>query len=214
MKSENNNKKIRIGLIDLKIHNLFSLYKSLSFLKYQVTIINNKSDYKKFDIIFLPGVGAFNTAMRKIKNDGIDDKLKNFITNKNKLLFGICLGMQLFFDKSNEFKETKGLGLIRGSVTNFPNKRNIKIPNIGWSKLIKKNNKSFFKNLTKKDYFYFIHSYYCRPENNNFEGYFSKTYNFEFCSSIKKDNIIATQFHPEKSGKSGIKILSDLSCFI
>ena len=153
----------------------------------------------------MPGVGSFNAAMRKIKKNNIDEKINNFL-NKKKLLFGICLGMQLLFEKSNEFGSTAGMGFIKGNVKKFP-KKNFKIPHIGWERISKVKN---VKYLNDSDYYYFVHSFYCIPSDKNSILSYTNYQGFNYCSSIYKENIFATQFHPEKSGKSGLKILKNI----
>ena len=118
--------------------------------------------------------------------------------------------MQLLFEKSNEFGSTQGIGLVKGSVKKFPNK-GFKIPHIGWEKIKKTKNVNY---LSDEDYYYFVHSYYCEPSNKNSILSYTNYQGFNYCSSVYTNNIFATQFHPEKSGKSGLKILNNIKKFI
>lgn len=202
-------KKISVGIINLELHNLFSIFHAMKILDYNVRVYNLQQSKYNSDILILPGVGSYNAAMKIIKKNHIDEKVKEFL-NKKKLLFGICLGMQLLFEKSNEFGSTQGMGLIKGSVKKFPNKA-LKIPHIGWEKIKKTKNVNF---LSDKDYYYFVHSFYCNPSNKNSILSYTNYQGFNYCSSVYTNNIFATQFHPEKSGKSGLKILNNLKKFI
>ena len=203
-------KNIRIGLIDLKSHNLFSIMQATENVGYNVKVIEHYKDIPKKNIIIIPCVGSFNYAMKRLKHLGFDDQLKKFVLNENKCLFGICLGMQLLFSSSEEFGYTKGLNLIEGQVKKFRKKSKFfNIPHIGWNS-VKKMNHRFIPQNVLKDKYYFTHSYYCSPKDKKVihtnTSYFGKT----FCSSLVKKNIIGTQFHPEKSGESGLEIIKKL----
>ena len=154
-------KSIKIQIIDLKINNIFSLYNSLKKIGYKnIEIINTKKNINS-NLLFLPGVGSFYKASRLLKKNNFDEQIKNFTKDKNNKLFGICLGMQLLFEESNEFGKSKGLGLVRGKVKKFSS--TLRVPHIGWASVIKnkKNIKSF--NFENEGNFYFVHSYYCEP---------------------------------------------------
>ena len=207
--SEINKKKISVGIINLELHNLFSIFHAMKILGYNVKIYNLQHSKYNSDILILPGVGSYNAAMKTIKKNHIDEKIREFL-NKKKLLFGICLGMQLLFEKSNEFGSTQGIGLVKGSVKKFPNK-GFKIPHIGWEKIKKTKNVNY---LSDEDYYYFVHSYYCEPSNKNSILSYTNYQGFNYCSSVYTKNIFATQFHPEKSGKSGLKILNKIKKFV
>ena len=201
-------KSIKIQIIDLKINNIFSLYNSLKKIGYKnIEIINTKKNINS-NLLFLPGVGSFYKASRLLKKNNFDEQIKNFTKDKNNKLFGICLGMQLLFEESNEFGKSKGLGLVRGKVKKFSS--TLRVPHIGWASVIKnkKNIKSF--NFENEGNFYFVHSYYCEPVEKKIIYTYTKYLKKKFCSSIKKENILGTQFHPEKSGLNGLKILKSL----
>ena len=204
--SDYKNKNISVGIINLKLNNIFSIISCIREIGYKVEIIESEKKIKN-DLIILPGVGSFPKAMKYLINTGIDKRILEFSKTK-KPLIGICLGMQLLFDKSEEFKKVKGLSLIEGEVKKIPSSKTI-VPNIGWQKInLKKKDRFISKNLDK-NFFYFIHSYYCQPKKNNKILSLSKINKFEFCSSIRQDNIYGMQFHPEKSSKSGIKLFKN-----
>ncbi len=207
-------KKIKIGIIDLKSHNLFSIFQATKNVGYNVSTINGHKEISKKDIIILPGVGSFKHAMKHLKSFSIDQELSKFVIEKNKCIFGICLGMQLLFSSSEEFGHSKGLNFVKGSVKKFKkNSKNFKIPHIGWNN-IKKINHNFIqkKNLNQK--YYFTHSFYCEPKNK--QDIHTKTFyaGKQFCSSVIHKKIIGTQFHPEKSGLAGLDIIKNLKNFI
>lgn len=201
-------KNIKVGIIDYKLNNLFSIYNAFKKVGYNTKIIDlNIRNYKSYDLIVLPGVGSYSHAMNFIKKFEIDKKIYDFVSQEKNLLFGICLGMQLLFEKSSEFKNTKGLGIIPGYVENLINNTKSPIPHIGWNNLnyLKDND---FK--IKKKNFYFIHSLYCKPEDKKIILTETKYGKNIFCSSVYDKNIFATQFHPEKSGHNGIELLKQI----
>jgi glutamine amidotransferase len=151
----------------------------------------------------LPGVGAFDAAMQVLKKSGMAKSLIQ--ANLNKIpIFGICLGMQLLFEESEEGSE-KGLGLIEGSVKKIIKIDDIKIPHMGWNETHYQNKSNIFNNIKNESFFYYVHSYECVPLNKDLITSYTN-YGNKICSSIENKNIIATQFHPEKSGVNGIKI--------
>ena len=209
--SDIESRKIRLGIIDLKLHNLFSIYQACKNIGYRTTVIEDNLKHYNHDIIILPGVGSFKFAMKNLNKNGTINKLLEFSLLKNKILIGICLGMQLLFESSEEFGKTKGLGLIQGNVKKFKKDKNIKIPHIGWNII----NKGLCKNnFLKQNYFshqyYFIHSYYCDPKIKSQICSYTPYGKINFCSSIRKENIFGTQFHPEKSSLKGLEILKNI----
>lgn len=204
--------KKKIGIIDLKINNIHSIYQACIEAGYNVKIISENQKNYDYNIVILPGIGSYKKAMKKINEMNFKDKIENFLIKKNNLLFGICLGMQLFFSKSFEFGLTNGLNFIEGSVQQF-NKKNILVPHTRWNEVIlKKKIKIFNKTLNKK-MFYFTHSYFCVPNNKN--NIICETIygDKKFCSVVEKENIFGTQFHPEKSGLTGVNFLKKLNNF-
>ncbi len=205
-------KNIKVGIIDYKLNNLFSIYNALRKIGYKTNIIDlNVRNYKTYDLVVLPGVGSYSHAMDYIKKFNIDKKIYDFISKKESLLFGICLGMQLLFEESSEFKNTKGLGIISGFVENLKNDKKTPVPHIGWNNLINLRNNDL---RIKKKNFYFIHSLYCKPKDKKVILTETKYGKNNFCSSIYHKNIFATQFHPEKSGHNGIELLKQIKNMI
>ena len=203
---------VDISIIDYGMGNLYSIYCACTSFGFKTKITDDESIINKSKIIILPGVGAFPDAMKIIKKKKLDFViLKNF--EKNKKIIGICLGMQLLFDRSYEFKTTKGLGIVKGDVfvfKSFNSKKNYSL-NVGWKEILKSNIKNnLLKDIKKKDRFYFIHSYFCKPKNKKIVTSNSIFNKKEFCSSIKFNNIEAFQFHPEKSSFSGLKIFKSI----
>lgn len=198
-----------VGIIDYGAGNLQSVRNAIEFLGQKCEIISDPSLIFKFDKIILPGVGAFGDAMSKLKINSLDCAIKEFIKTGRPFL-GICLGMQLLFDKSYEFGENFGLGIIQGEVVKFnDNKFNkkLKIPHIGWNSLNFTKSCKITKNLDSNPYFYFVHSYHVIPKE---ECVLAKTsYGYEFVSAVCKDNVIGFQPHPEKSHKNGICVFKN-----
>jgi glutamine amidotransferase len=173
------------------------------------TIVTNKpKDIKSSDKVVLPGVGAFDDAMLELKKQGLIKALNDHINNK-KIFLGICLGMQLLFERSEEANLTKGLGILRGRVIRFGNKKGLKVPHMGWNQLNFKNkNCPLLKNIPDDAYVYFCHSYYPKPEDTKSIAT-TTNYDVDFTSIIWQDNIYGVQFHPEKSQGVGLRILEN-----
>ena len=210
------NKPYKIAVIDYQLSNMFSIKNALSILGFEVEITSDYSTILSCDGAILPGVGSFPEAIDNIKELNLDNAIKDFIAS-GKTFVGVCLGFQLLFDKSDEIEDTFGLGILPGEVKSFSalNDR-IRVPHVGWNNVKKKqmlninNNLNPLKKFNDEEYFYFIHSCYVKPMDNN-DIYTSTQYGgIDFCSSILKENIFACQFHPEKSGKKGIRILSEI----
>ena len=170
------------------------------------TISSDSDSVKKSDKIILPGVGKFDTAMINLKkNISLYETLQEEVIQKKKHILGICLGMQMLFKECENNKE-KGLEWINGKVCKIPSINNIKIPHMGWNKIIIENNLNFLS-LNKDHRFYFCHSYYCKIFDNDANYNLTSYSNFEFCSIVSKKNILGVQFHPEKSHRYGMQIL-------
>lgn len=198
-----------IAIIDYGVGNLFSLSSSFKSIGADTVVTGDPKIIRKAEKLILPGVGAFRDAAEKLKNSGLD-KVIIEETAKGKPLLGICLGMQMLFEKSFEYGEYEGLGLIPGSVVPMkgvvPN--DLKVPHIGWNGLIfpgEKQKSKIFKYLNDGDHMYFVHSYYA-TDCENFVS--SKTeYGALLTASAEKENVYGVQFHPEKSGEKGLLIL-------
>lgn len=201
--------KSKIVIIDYGLGNIKSIYDAFSKFNDKIVISKNVRTIKSSSSIILPGVGSFAKAMQLIKKLNLEKTIINHVKN-NKPLLGICLGMQLLFENSEEFGLNNGLSLIPGSVKKLKNSDFEKLPNIGWRKLNKKKiNSNFLNSINKFDEFYFLHSFYCIPKKKNHtlaETNFGKS---KFTSVVNYKNIYGCQFHPEKSGKSGLKIIQN-----
>lgn len=196
-----------IAIIDYGVGNLFSLKSSFSAIGQEVVVTKDIDVLKRADKLMLPGVGAFEDAAKKLRDLQLDKVLKDEV-NKGKPLLGVCLGMQLLFDKSYEYGEHKGLGLIKGEVKPIveviPNK--LKIPHIGWNSLrFKKPDSKLFKYIKEGDYVYFVHSYYATNCQSNVSAV--TEYGAELTAAVEDKNVFGCQFHPEKSSDAGLNIL-------
>ena len=202
-----------VCIIDYGMGNIKSLNNAIKKIGYKTYFFSEDSEIKtKFAII--PGVGAFNSAIKTIKKKNIDKKIKNFLKKKNNFLLGICLGKQLLYSTSHENGINKGLDLIKGKVNILSNKKTAILPNVGWKKIfIKKNissNFSFLEKFNDKS-FYFVHSFTGIPNEKNSILSTSHFENTEFCSIVSNNkNIIGTQFHPEKSSVIGLEFLDSI----
>ena len=197
-----------IGIIDYNMGNLASVKNTLNILKTKSKIIKNPSELNTCDKIILPGVGAFGDAIKSLEKNGMKNAILKYSKSDRKIL-GICLGMQLLFERSYEFGIYKGLGLINGDVIKFNKSQmefNEKIPHIGWNtiRIIKKN--PLFENLDNP-YLYFVHSYHIKTSKENIIG--TTNYGYEFTSAINHKNIYGIQPHPEKSHNNGLEILKN-----
>ena len=195
-----------IAIIDYGVGNLFSLKSSLNSIGADIVVSRDEKIIKKADKLILPGVGAFEDAAKKLKELSLDELIISEV-NKGKEILGICLGMQMLFEKSYEFGEHKGLGLLKGEISPISDviPDNLKIPHIGWNSLnIKKSNSKLFKYVNEGDFVYFVHSYYATKSEDVLA---TSEYGAELTAAVEKENIFGCQFHPEKSGKVGLNIL-------
>jgi len=197
-----------IAIVDYGVGNLFSLCSSLKYIGHDAVITNDKKVIKKSDKMILPGVGAFADAAKKLREGGLSEFIIKEAGN-GKPLLGICLGMQLLFEKSLEFGEHKGLGFISGVV--MPIKpiipEGFKIPHIGWNalKFSGKGKSPLFKYINEGDHVYFVHSYHAAQCEGDITA--TAEYGAELTAAVARGNICGTQFHPEKSGETGLNIL-------
>lgn len=193
-----------IVIIDYGIGNLASVKNALDKLGAKNVISSDPEIIKMAKALILPGVGAAGQGMRNLKKQGLDKIIIDEI-NKGKPFLGICLGMQLLFEKSEE-GDVKCLGIIEGSVKKFKIER--KVPQIGWNQIDIMKDSPFFKDINDKDYFYFVNSFYCLPKDKEVVAGIT-TYGETFSSIVQKDNVIGVQFHPERSGKAGFQLLEN-----
>lgn len=195
-----------VAIIDYGVGNLFSLCSSLKMIGVETVVTSDKEVIKIADKIILPGVGAFGDAAEKLNKTG----LRKVITdeaNKGKDIMGICLGMQLLFQKSYEYGEHKGLGLLKGEIVPMEGSlpADLKIPHIGWNKLIFKKKSHLLSYINEGDCVYFVHSFYAEKCEESLVA--TSEYGKELTAMVQKDNIMGCQFHPEKSGNVGLSIL-------
>lgn len=200
---------IKVAIINYGIGNIRSLYNSLKKIEVEPEIITDPELIYKFDKVFLPGVGSYKDAISMIKKIGWEKSIKNFASDKNKSLFGICVGMQILSTYGYEYGKSEGLNIVKGDVDHMDRQGcNLKLPHIGWNniKILKKN--LITENLSDDSNFYFVNSYSFKIINSN-ELIATTVYGVEFPSIINKQNVFGTQFHPEKSSKAGIQILKN-----
>lgn len=208
-------KQKKIVIIDYGLGNLFSVKHACDCFGENTIISSEKDDVINADGLILPGVGAFGEAMRNLDRLDLVNPIKEFIQT-GKPFLGVCLGMQLLFSESEEFGSTQGLGIINGVVKKFPPSsargNQLKVPQIAWNQIYKHNatsslwNKSPLKGTKDGEYMYFVHSFFGTPESESNILTTTHYEDFEYCSGVVKNNVYATQFHPEKSGGHGIKI--------
>ena len=198
-----------IAIIDYGVGNLFSLKSSFAFIDKEAVVTGDPEVIEKCDRIILPGVGAFSDAAKKLKESGLGDVVKEQAA-KGKPVLGICLGMQLLFEKSYEYGEHEGLGLIKGNVRPIADVvgKELKIPHIGWNALIfpkDKEKSPLYKYTDEGDFVYFVHSYYAADCDESITAV--SEYSAMITASVQNGNIYGAQFHPEKSGNVGLGIL-------
>ena len=200
-----------INIIDYGLCNIHSVKSAITKLGYKPNLINNIDGLSSDSKIILPGVGSFANGISRLENMGLIDSIKKHINNQGYFL-GICLGMQMMFEKSSESKNTDGLGIIKGEIDLIPNhymNKTHKVPHIGWNKLTIDSN--FSKSIVKNDYnVYFVHSYMAKDVDSNNIIATCKYNNIEIPAIVKYKNSYGCQFHPEKSGETGLDILKSL----
>ncbi len=196
-----------IAIIDYGVGNLFSLSASLSHLNIENTLTKNPKTLDNASHLILPGVGAFGDASKQLFDSGLAEIVIE--QSKKKPLMGICLGMQLIFEKGHEFGIHSGLGLISGEVVPIETDSSLKIPHMGWNPLNLKKNSPLFSEVNEGDAVYFVHSFYAKTPKE----YISSTaeYGMDVTASVEHGHIFGCQFHPEKSGKVGLSILNAFS---
>lgn len=195
-----------IRIIDYGVGNLFSLRSSLRAIGIDADYTGNPAEIRKADKLILPGVGAFRDAREALRSTGLDQVVQEE-AGKGKPLMGICLGMQMLFDRSYEYGEYEGLGLIPGEIVPMEGRipKDLPIPHIGWNELMLKQPSPLMKNTANGDYVYFVHSYYAETPAEYV--IVTTDYGVEMTAAVQKDNVSGCQFHPEKSSEVGLSIL-------
>ena len=201
--------KQNIAIVDYNMGNLASVQNALSKLGQRSVIESNPEKFLEYDKLILPGVGAFGDAMEHLHERNMVDAIKAY-AKSGKYMFGICLGMQLLFESSQEFGSNEGLGLIKGQVEAFNTKKfsePLKVPHMGWNRMFTTEH-PLFNGLDDNHYLYFVHSFHAVCDNE--DDIIGRTvYGYEFTSSVAKDNVLGIQPHPEKSHNNGLKILEN-----
>ena len=202
-----------IAVIDYGVGNLFSLLSSLNYVGLDTKLTNNIEEIKNAKGIILPGVGAFRDAIGNLEKYGLKETLINEAKN-GKPFLGICLGMQMLFEKSYEYGEYEGLGLINGTVEEIkkyiPENSDLKIPHMGWNSLIineRFKDDKILKDIDNNEYVYYVHSYFAKTDTKNIVTY--SEYGTKIPGIVKNENVYGMQFHPEKSGDTGLKLLKN-----
>lgn len=196
-----------VAIIDYDAGNIKSVEKALEYLGQKVKITRDQKEILSADRVILPGVGAFGDAMGKIRSYGLESVIQDAVRQGTPFL-GICLGLQLLFEDSDETPGVKGLGLLPGGIRRIPDGEGLKIPHMGWNSLDIREGTTLFKGIEGHPYVYFVHSYYLSAKHE--EDVAAATfYSTKIHASVEHENIFACQFHPEKSGEVGLKILDN-----
>lgn len=196
-----------IAIIDYDAGNIKSVEKALVHLGEQPVITREREEILKADKVILPGVGAFGDAMEKLREYGLEEVIHEVVA-KNTPFLGICLGLQVLFESSDEAPGTEGLGVLKGKICRIPDAKGIKIPHMGWNSLKLHNNGRLFKGIDENSYVYFVHSYYLKAEEAEIVTATTE-YSTLIHASVEKGNVFACQFHPEKSSDVGLHILKN-----
>ena len=196
-----------IAILDYDAGNIKSVEKALQKLGQEVIITRDAEEILSADKVILPGVGAFGDAMNNLRKYGLDQVIYQVVENKTPFL-GICLGLQLLFEKSDESVGAKGLGILQGEICRIPDKEGLKIPHMGWNSLHLQNDGRLFAGLPEDSYVYFVHSYYLKAEDESIVKATTE-YSTHIHASVEQGNVFACQFHPEKSSDVGLQILKN-----
>ncbi len=196
-----------IAIIDYDAGNLKSVEKALMYLGEECIVTRDADKILSADKVILPGVGAFGDAMNKLNKFGLVDVIRQ-VAVYGKPLLGICLGLQLMFESSDEAPGVEGIGLLKGKIVSIPPKEGLKIPHMGWNSLDIKNGSKLFKGIPQQSYVYFVHSYYLQASNPE-DVAATTEYSAHIHAAVEHGNVMACQFHPEKSGDVGLHILKN-----
>ncbi len=198
-----------IAIIDYGAGNLYSVKNALDFLGAESVVTGKSDEILGADKIILPGVGAFGGAMKSLDQSGLTDTVAETLES-GKPFLGICLGLQLLFEKSEESSDTRGLGVFGGEIVRIPDGGTLKIPHVGWNSIKTVKDSRLLKNIGGDPYVYFVHSYYAVPEDESIVSAYTE-YGQRLDIAFEYDNVFAVQFHPEKSGDTGMRILRNFT---
>lgn len=201
-----------IAVIDYGAGNIQSVVKAFRFLGCNIQVTNDAEELRKASAAVLPGVGAFGDSMQSLHNSGLVNPVLDFIES-GKPFLGICLGLQLLFEGSEESTGISGLGVLKGTIRRIPAEAGLKIPHIGWNSLTLKKTDGMFQGLEQNPYVYFVHSYYLKAEKEE-EVSATTQYGVVIDAAVQRGNLFATQFHPEKSGTVGLQMLKNFARMI
>lgn len=196
-----------IAILDYDAGNIKSVEKAMQLLGQEVTITRDRREILNADKVILPGVGAFGDAMEKIRQYGLYEVIHE-VTEQGTPFLGICLGLQLLFERSEESPGVEGLGILKGEILRIPETPGLKIPHMGWNSLDFRNNGRLFEDLPEESYVYFVHSYYLRAADEKIVTAVTE-YGTQIHASVEQGNVFACQFHPEKSSDVGVQILKN-----
>lgn len=198
-----------IAILDYGAGNIKSVEKALQLLGEDVILSSNRSCIMEADKVVLPGVGSFGAAMSNLRASKLDEVIYDVVSQKKPFL-GICLGLQVLFERSDESPGVQGLGVLKGKIVRIPKAEGLKIPHMGWNSLELMNQGRLFRGIDNNPHVYFVHSYYLKAQD---PGIVTATtqYSINIHASVEKDNIFACQFHPEKSSDIGLKILKNFA---
>lgn len=209
----------RVAIVDYDMGNLLNVQRACTHVGLSAEITASRDDVERADAVLLPGVGAFRDAIAKLHELGLVEPLRAR-AGRGQLLVGICLGLQLLFEESEEFGRHEGLGLLPGRVVRFPNElggARLKVPHVGWSPVLAGSQPwtaTPLEGITDGEPMYFVHSYYAVPSTEDIVLSRSRYGSLEFCSAVRKGSVLAFQFHPERSGPAGIRMYEALSRLI
>ena len=196
-----------IAIIDYDAGNLKSVEKALQSIGEDTIVSRDREEILRADKVILPGVGSFGDAMQKLRDYKLDEVIKE-VTESGKPFLGICLGLQLLFERSEETPGVEGLGILKGEILRIPDHEGLKIPHMGWNSLHLQNDGRLFRGIPEETYVYFVHSYYLQADDEDIVAATTE-YGVKIHAAVEKDNIFACQFHPEKSSTVGLQILKN-----
>ena len=198
-----------IAIIDYDAGNIRSVEKAMVKLGQEVWITRDRERIMNADKVILPGVGSFGDALAHLREYNLGEVIKDVVAEKKPFL-GICLGLQLLYESSEETPGVEGLGILKGKILRIPEQEGLKIPHMGWNSLHLQNDGRLFRGIKQNPYVYFVHSYYLKAEEEETVKATTE-YSVNIHASVEKDNVFACQFHPEKSGELGLQILKNFA---